>query len=103
MVWTKVASKGDMAEGDVLGLGAGEGEKEIALYLYEGAYFATSNICTHQFALLSEGYFENGCIECPLHQGRFDVRTGSAECAPVTENIATFPVRVDGESIYVDL
>ena len=101
MAWTKVASAGDVAEGDVLGLNAGE--KQIALYLYEGAYFATSNVCTHQFALLSEGYFEDGCIECPRHQGIFDIRTGAAKCAPLTEDIETFPVRVDGESVYVDL
>jgi nitrite reductase/ring-hydroxylating ferredoxin subunit len=101
MAWTKVASKGDIAEGDVLGLNVGE--KKIALYLYEGAHFATSNVCTHQFALLSEGYFEDGCIECPLHQGRFDVQTGVAKCAPLTENIATFPVKVDGDLIYIDL
>ncbi|HEY4075180.1 MAG TPA: non-heme iron oxygenase ferredoxin subunit [Herbaspirillum sp.] len=101
MAWTKMASKADLAEGDVLGLSAGD--KQIALYFYEGSYFATSNICTHQFALLSEGYFEDGCIECPLHQGRFDVRTGEAQCAPLTENISTYPIKVDDESIYVDL
>jgi 3-phenylpropionate/trans-cinnamate dioxygenase ferredoxin subunit len=101
MTWTKLAVKRDVAEGDVLGLEVA-GEK-VALYCYEGEYFATSNVCTHQFALLSEGYFEDGCIECPLHQGRFDVRSGKAMCAPLTEDVKVFPVKVEGDDVLVDL
>ncbi|MES2106038.1 MAG: non-heme iron oxygenase ferredoxin subunit [Pseudomonadota bacterium] len=101
MTWTKLATKDELAEGEVLGVNAAE--KPVALYFFDGEYFATSNVCTHQFALLSEGYFEDGCIECPLHQGRFDVRTGKAMCAPLTENITCFPVKTDGDSIYADI
>jgi 3-phenylpropionate/trans-cinnamate dioxygenase ferredoxin subunit len=96
-----LAEKGDVAEGEVIGLDVG-GEK-IALYCDKGEYFATSNICTHQYALLSEGYFEDGCIECPLHQGRFDIRTGRAECAPLTEDVKVFPIKVEGDQIFVDI
>ena len=77
--------------------------QQIALYRDKGEFFATSNVCTHQYALLSDGYFEDGCIECPLHQGSFDVRTGKAQCAPVTEDIKVYPLRVEGDDLLADI
>ncbi len=47
--------------------------EQIALYLVDGEVYATHNVCTHQFALLSDGFLEDECIECPLHQGKFEV------------------------------
>ncbi|MEN3291772.1 MAG: 3-phenylpropionate/trans-cinnamate dioxygenase ferredoxin component [Burkholderiales bacterium] len=101
MAWVKLASKIELAEGDVLGLEANG--HEVALYCDKGEYFATSNVCTHQDALLSDGFFEDGCIECPLHQGRFDIRSGKALCEPVTEDLRIFPVKVEGEDIFADV
>ncbi|GAA3707691.1 hypothetical protein GCM10022421_13280 [Oceanisphaera sediminis] len=75
----------------------------IALYRIDGQYFATNNICTHQTALLSEGFLEDGCIECPLHQGRFDVRTGKALCAPLKEDLQTYLVKADDEGVFIDI
>ena len=51
--------------------------REIALYGVDGEVFATDNICTHGQARLCEGFLEGHEIECPLHQGRFDVRPAS--------------------------
>ncbi|MEN2475559.1 non-heme iron oxygenase ferredoxin subunit [Burkholderia stabilis] len=79
------------------------GDERIALYLLDGNVHATHNVCTHQFALLSDGYMDDGCIECPLHQGRFDIRTGAALCAPATAPVRVYDVRLDGDSIMVDL
>jgi naphthalene 1,2-dioxygenase system ferredoxin subunit len=75
----------------------------IALYHVDGAYFATSDICTHGHARLSDGYLEEFLIECPLHQGLFDVRTGEVKGAPCTKAIAAFPVRLEGEELFIDL
>lgn len=101
MAWIKLAAKSDIGDGDVVGLDV-DGKK-VALFCEGGEYFATSNVCTHQYALLSDGYFEDGCIECPLHQGRFDIRTGRAQCAPLTVDIKVFPVKLDGEEIFADV
>jgi 3-phenylpropionate/trans-cinnamate dioxygenase ferredoxin subunit len=101
MAWIRVALAADVTEGEVVGATAGG--QNLALYRHGGEYFATDNVCTHQYALLSEGYFEDGCIECPLHQGRFDVRTGRAMCAPLTTDIKTYPVRVENGDLYADL
>lgn len=68
--------------------------KEIALYRVGQEVFATDNLCTHGHARLCEGYQEGHEIECPLHQGRFDVRTGKALCAPLTTDIKVYPVRL---------
>ena len=75
----------------------------VALYQIDGEYFATHNICTHQTALLSEGFVEDGTIECPLHQGVFDIRSGKALTAPVTCDIQTFLVKKDDKGVWINL
>jgi nitrite reductase/ring-hydroxylating ferredoxin subunit len=99
--WVRLASTAELPEGEVLGVES-DG-KHIALYNVDGEIFATTNVCSHAYALLSDGYLDDDVIECPLHAGRFEVRTGKALGAPVTEDIATYPVRVDGDAILVDL
>jgi naphthalene 1,2-dioxygenase system ferredoxin subunit len=77
--------------------------REIALYEVEGEVFATDNLCTHGAARMSDGFLEGREIECPLHQGRFDVRTGAPTCAPVTEAIKTYPIKIDGGQVWLQL
>jgi nitrite reductase/ring-hydroxylating ferredoxin subunit len=76
---------------------------QVAVFNVAGTFHATSNICTHQFALLSEGYLDGCIIECPLHQGRFDVRTGAAEGDPVTEPIKVYPIKVADGAVLLEL
>jgi nitrite reductase/ring-hydroxylating ferredoxin subunit len=100
--WVRVASVKDVAEGEVIGVEA-EG-KEIALYHLEGGEFrATANVCTHEFARLSDGWLEENEIECPLHGGKFDVRTGTALCPPVESVLLVYKVRLSGEDILIKL
>ena len=42
-------------------------------------------------------------LECPLHQGKFDVRNGSGTCAPVTEDVRSYPVRIEGGRVFVQM
>ena len=77
--------------------------KEIALYEVDGEVFATDNICTHGHARLSDGFLEGHEIECPLHQGKFDVCTGAALCAPLTEGIKTYAVRIENMRVMLKL
>ena len=99
--WVKAADRSALNEGDVLGvIVAGH---EIALYDIEGQVFATDDICTHAYAKLSDGWFDNGEIECPLHAGRFDPRTGKATAPPCVDPIRTYPVRVESGAIQVKL
>lgn len=99
MQWIKVASIQELGDDEVKGINL-DGHR-IALYRCDGEFFATDNMCTHAEALLSEGYVEDGCVECPLHQGRFDIRTGKALCAPVTVDVRTHAVKREGDDVYV--
>ena len=101
MALTFAAHLSDLVEDEPLPVTIGD--EKIALYLLEGDVYATHNVCTHQYALLSDGYMEDGCIECPLHQGKFDIRTGATACAPVTQPIRVYAVHVEGDTIMVDL
>ena len=93
--WTAVATLDDFAASDAIFVVARG--KEIAIYLVGGAVFATANRCTHGDARLCDGFLENHEIECPHHQGRFDVRTGAAIAAPAEVALATWRARiVDG-------
>src|SRR5262249_16197780 len=75
----------------------------VALYRLGNEVFATTGICTHALALLSDGFVEDGKIECPLHQGQFDIRSGKALCAPVTEDLRTYAVKLDGNDVCIDM
>jgi 3-phenylpropionate/trans-cinnamate dioxygenase ferredoxin component len=98
--WVRVAGVADVAEGQVHAVRVGG--RDIALYhLPGGDIRATDNICTHEYAQLSDGWLEDGCIECPLHAARFDVRTGKALCAPAETNLTVFEVRVEGADLLV--
>ena len=90
--WTPVATLDDFAASDVILVRVGT--EEVAVYLVGGNVYATANRCTHGDANLSEGFLEGHEIECPFHQGRFDVRTGVATAAPAEIALATWPARV---------
>jgi nitrite reductase/ring-hydroxylating ferredoxin subunit len=99
--WVMAANRHDLAEDMVIGVEIG-GEA-IALYNLEGEIYATDNICSHAFALLSDGYLGDGTIECPLHAARFDVKTGKVLCAPATKDIRSYRTKLEGDDILVDL
>jgi naphthalene 1,2-dioxygenase ferredoxin component len=99
--WAKAANRADLTEGEVLGVLVSG--KEIALYELDGEVFATDDICTHAYAKLSDGWLDKGEIECPLHAGRFDVKTGKALCPPVTEDVKTYAVRIVRDEIQIKL
>jgi 3-phenylpropionate/trans-cinnamate dioxygenase ferredoxin subunit len=101
MGWHEVAGADALGEDEAMGITLGE--HPIALCRSDGAFYALHNVCTHQFALLSEGYVEDGCLECPLHQGRFDLKTGAPRGAPVTEPVKVYPVKTENGKVYVDL
>ena len=99
--WVTAAFVDELIEGDVIAAQAGV--VEVALYKLGDALYATDLFCTHGQARLSDGFVEDGCIECPLHQGRFEIATGRALCEPVTADIKTYAVRVEGDVVVVQL
>ncbi len=99
--WIDVTSAENVPEDDVVGIDIAG--KSIALYQVEGEIYATDNICTHGNARLCDGFLEGHEIECPLNQGKFDIRNGKAMCAPLTEDVRTYPVKIDDNRVFVDL
>jgi MocE subfamily Rieske [2Fe-2S] domain protein len=77
------------------------GPLAIAVYRAKGEFYATQDLCTHERAYLSDGVVVDCVVECPFHQGRFDVRNGRALGAPVTVPLKTYPVRIVDGRIYV--
>ncbi len=99
--WMDVMALEDVFEGEVMAVNV-QG-KEIALYEVQGELYATDSLCTHGAARLSDGFLEGCEIEWPFHQGRFDVCTGKALCAPLTENIRVYPVRIENKRVFVNM
>lgn len=99
--WTDAAPVDEVPADDVIGMIVGG--RDVALYSVEGRIYATDNICTHGHARLCEGFLEGHEIECPLHQGRFDVRSGTPACAPVTEAIRSYPVKIEAGRVFLSL
>lgn len=97
--WTKIAKASAVGKGEMTG--ASVGETELAVYNVDGKFFATDNICTHEFALLTDGMLEGALVVCPYHQGKFDVRDGKVAEAPPCKDLRTFRVRVTGDDIEV--
>jgi len=80
-----------------------DGFPSIAIFQVGGAYFAIADRCSHGAASLSEGFVEDGVVECPFHTGTFDVRTGAALTFPCTVPVASYKTRVEGDSVLVEL
>jgi MocE subfamily Rieske [2Fe-2S] domain protein len=79
------------------------GPLAIAIYRAMGEFYATQDLCTHEQAFLSDGVLIDCVVECPFHQGRFDVRTGKALSAPVFVPLKTYPLRIVDGKIYVNV
>jgi nitrite reductase/ring-hydroxylating ferredoxin subunit len=101
VAWHVAARASDLEEGGVLGIKVSGAA--IALYRIDDKLYATSDICTHGLALLSEGYLEGDCIECPLHQGLFHIPSGEVRSPPAVAPIATYPVKQEADNILVEL
>ncbi|WP_249021805.1 MULTISPECIES: non-heme iron oxygenase ferredoxin subunit [Kluyvera] len=97
--WILAALLAELPEDDVIGVEVNG--RDIALYRTDEGIFASDNRCSHGNARLSDGFLEDGEIECPLHQGRFCIKTGKAMCSPLTEGVTIYPVQVEEEKVYL--
>lgn len=101
VTWHRVASRSKLTSATPLAVEVGD--KLIGLYLLDDAVYAIGNLCTHEFALLTEGFIEGDAIECPLHQARFSIKTGKVQSEPADTDVPSYPVKVSGDDIYVGI
>jgi nitrite reductase (NADH) small subunit len=98
--FVKVAEVKDVPAGTGISIEAGG--KTIALFNCDGTFLAMDDTCPHQGGPLGEGELAGTVVTCPWHEWRFDARTGvntdDASC-----KVATYPVKVDGGSVLVQV
>lgn len=97
--WVDALAATDLPSDDVKGVAVAG--RDIAIYTVGEEVFATDNLCTHGNARLCDGFLEGHEIECPLHQGKFDVRNGKPTCDPVTEALRSYPVKIEGGRVWL--
>lgn len=79
------------------------GDKQIALFNYEGEYYALDDMCSHAEASLSEGDVYDCKVECPLHGAEFDLKTGDAVTLPATKPVNKYIVNVEDDYIFLEM
>ena len=100
--WIDACATGDIDAEDLIRLD--HGNQTFAIYhAPEGDFYATAGQCTHENVHLCDGLVMGHLIECPKHNGQFDYRTGEAKRAPVCVNLRTYPVKVEGGRVFIDL
>lgn len=99
--WIKACAVDDIDEEDVIRFD--HGEHTFAIYRTEGGIFATDGMCTHEQQHLSDGLVIDRVIECPLHQGRFDIVTGRALSPPVCIDLKTYKTKIEDDEVYIAL
>jgi naphthalene 1,2-dioxygenase ferredoxin component len=99
--WHSAGPLDDLPDGDVWPVLV-QG-REIAMFRMGDEVFATDIMCTHGQGRLCDGFVEDGKIECPIHQGQFDIRTGRALCEPLTQDLRTYPTKVEQLQVFVEI
>lgn len=100
--WIDAGATDDLEPDDVMALEVGE--RVYAIYrTSDDEFFASDGLCTHQRAPLCDGLVMDGFIECPKHNGRFDLRTGRVLRPPAMVDLRVYPTRVDGGRVFVEV
>jgi len=74
----------------------------VLLCNVDGELYAVEDICTHDGGELDAGELDGSRVMCPRHGALFDVTTGKALTLPAVVSLPTYPVRVDGDDVYVE-
>ena len=100
--WINVCAKDALHHEDVIRFN--HANKTFALYRdNEGRLYATDGICTHGNTHLSEGLVKGTVIECPKHNGRFNLTDGSPARAPACRGLATYPIEEREDRIWFNI
>lgn len=102
MPWIETISTDDVENDDVARWDYGD--RTFAIYRTEDdEYFASDGLCTHEKVHLADGLLMEYEIECPKHNGRFDIRDGAARRSPACERLRTYRVKIEGGMILLEL
>ena len=79
------------------------GDKTFCIYMLDDGFYATDGICTHETVHLEDGIVMDNEVECPMHQGVFDIKTGKAVSPAACDDLKTYPVKVDNDKIFIKI
>ena len=99
--WHNVIELSKLEKNDVTNVQFGT--KDLAIYDAKDGIFVSLSRCTHGAANLCDGYFDGTYIECPLHQGLFDVRTGEAKAVPARIKLKMIKSRIRNGVVQIHL
>jgi 3-phenylpropionate/trans-cinnamate dioxygenase ferredoxin subunit len=99
--WIRVAPLDEINDEDVTRFD--HGEKTFAIYRLGSRVYASDGLCTHEHAHLADGFLFDYEIECPKHNGRFDIRDGRAVRVPACINVRIYPAKVQDGDIYIEI
>ena len=99
--WIEVANADSIEMEDLIRFDYGD--KTFCIYRIEDGYYATDGMCTHEAVHLEDGLVMDDEIECPMHQGIFNIKTGEAVSPPACEDIKTYPVKVENDLVYINI
>ena len=100
-VWHDVAPRADLDPDYPTGVQV-QGQK-IGLFLLQGEVHALEDVCPHAYALLSQGFVEDGVVECPLHAARFEINGGKCLNEIGQRDLRCFPVKVEANRVWVQV
>ena len=100
--WIEACEADDIEAEDVIRFD--HGDRTFAISRTEkGDFFASDGYCTHERFHLSNGLVMGNVIECPKHNGRFDIPTGQAKRAPVCVDLKMYPVKIEDDKVYIQI
>jgi len=128
--YTEIAKVNDIKKGTMKNVQVRN--RDILLANVDGTFYAMDDRCGHMNALLSMGKLEGKNVICPFHFAEFDVTTGKKVKDPVpyslkdanklpdemqkfliyaktlidpvkTFDIQTYPVRVEGDTLLIEI
>ena len=102
ITWVDACAESDIEEDDVMRFDY-QGRTFAIYHTEDGKFFATDGLCTHEQVHLADGLVMGNIIECPKHNGRFDLSTGQAKGAPVCIDLKTWPVKVENGRLLIQI
>ena len=99
--WIEVGPTDSIEEEDLIRFD--HGDRTLCIYRLSDGFYATDGICTHETVHLEDGLVMDDEIECPMHQGVFNIKSGEAISPPACDDLKTYPVKVDNNKIFVKI
>ncbi len=99
--WTRVCALSELPDDSAIATQIGD--EPVCVARSEGKVYALRDVCSHAEIALSDGEVDDGGIECWLHGSRFELATGAPSSLPAVQPVPTYPTKVDGDEVFVQL